>query len=135
LSKKGPLFVRRLSVFWSRAARQKKKTQERRARIKKNGGNERAGPPINARNTRSNETEATDTNTAAADEEATGTTQTYNESTVKIPIPFLAIAALECGSSDPLDIIIAIKRASNDFDDAHKDAEGKESSEDATAVE
>jgi hypothetical protein len=48
--------------------------------------------------------------------------QTLTESAVKIPVPFLAIAALECGSSDPLDIIISIKRASNDFNDAHKNA-------------
>ena len=50
------------------------------------------------------------------------TTQTYHESTVKIPVPFLAITALECGSTDPLDIIIAIKSATKDFNDTHKNA-------------
>lgn len=76
-----------------------------------------------ARNRAANETEATDTATAAASEEATsGTTQTYHESMVKIPVPFLAITALECGSTDPLDIIIAIKTATADFNDTHKNA-------------
>ncbi len=54
--------------------------------------------------------------------EADGTNQTYTESVVKIPVPFLAIAALECGLSNPLDIIIAIKTATNDFNDSHKNA-------------
>jgi hypothetical protein len=47
----------------------------------------------------------------------------------------LAIKAFKNESIDPLDLILAVKTATNDFDDAHKDAEGKESSEDATAVE
>ena len=49
-----------------------------------------------------------------------GPRPTHTKSAVKIPVPFLAIAALECGSTDPLDIIITIKTATNDFIDSHK---------------
>jgi hypothetical protein len=59
----------------------------------------------------------------------------YTERATKIPIPIQAITAFKNESIDPLDLILAVKTATNDFDDAHKDAEGKESSEDATAVE
>ena len=44
----------------------------------------------------------------------------------------LAIKAFKNESIDPLDLILAIKIATNDFIDAHKDAEGK-SFEDTTA--
>ena len=94
-----------------------------------NGGAEPQQTPILRRSTRTgrpnvsaNKTESTNTNTATETGEADGRTQTYTESAVKIPVPFLAIAALKCGSSDPLDIIIAIKAATNDFNDSHKNA-------------
>jgi hypothetical protein len=41
---------------------------------------------------------------------------------VKIPVPFLAITALKCGTTDPLEIIIAIKTATKDFNGTHKNA-------------
>jgi hypothetical protein len=57
-------------------------------------------------------------------QEETGTpTHPYNESSVKIPIPCLAITAFSSDSIDPLDLIIAVKTAANDFNDAHEDAE------------
>ncbi len=94
-----------------------------------NGGAEPQQTPSLRRLTRTghpavsaNETESTNTNTATETGEADEMTQTYTESAVKIPVPFLAIAALECGSPDPLDIIIAIKTATNDFNDSHKNA-------------
>jgi hypothetical protein len=43
------------------------------------------------------------------------------ESSIQIPLPILAIAALESPSIDPLDLNIAVKNAANDFNDAHKD--------------
>jgi hypothetical protein len=46
-------------------------------------------------------TDATEESTTVDAGETKRTTQTYHESTVKIPIPFLAITALECGSTDP----------------------------------
>ncbi len=49
----------------------------------------------------------------------------YTKSATKIPIPILTITAFKNESSDPLDLILAIKTATNDFNDAHKDAEGK----------
>ncbi len=48
----------------------------------------------------------------------------------KIPIPILTITAIQDDSIDLLDLIIAIKTAANDFNDAHKDTED-ESFEDA----
>jgi hypothetical protein len=56
-------------------------------------------------------------------EEAVTTTQTYKESSAKIPIPCLAIMVFSSDSIKPLDLIIAVKIAANDFNDAHKDAE------------
>jgi hypothetical protein len=43
------------------------------------------------------------------------------ESSVQIPLPILAIAALKSPSINPLDLIIAVENAANDFNDAHKD--------------
>jgi hypothetical protein len=58
---------------------------------------------------------------ASAPAEGEGTqTQEYVESSVQIPLPILAIAALETPTIDPLDLIIAVKNAANDFNDAHK---------------
>ena len=50
------------------------------------------------------------------------TQQTYTKSAVKVPVPFLPIAALEYGLSDHFNIIITIKTATNDFNDSHKNA-------------
>ncbi len=62
----------------------------------------------------------------AVQEEAGTPTQTYNESSVKIPIPCLAIMAFGSNLIKPLDLIIAVKTDANDFNDAHKDAENIE---------
>jgi hypothetical protein len=43
------------------------------------------------------------------------------ESSIQIPLPILAIAALESPSIDLLDLIIAVKNAASNFNDAHKD--------------
>jgi hypothetical protein len=43
------------------------------------------------------------------------------ESSVQISLPILAVAALKSPWIDPLDLIIAVKNAANDFNDAHKD--------------
>jgi hypothetical protein len=43
------------------------------------------------------------------------------ESSIQIPLPILAIAALESPSIDTLDLIIAVKNAANNFNDTHKD--------------
>jgi hypothetical protein len=43
------------------------------------------------------------------------------ESSIQIPLPILTIAALESPSIDLLNLIIAVKNAANDFNDAHKD--------------
>jgi hypothetical protein len=48
-------------------------------------------------------------------------TQSYDESLEKIPIPILAITAFQNDLIDPLDLIIAIKMAANDFNDGHKE--------------
>jgi hypothetical protein len=56
-------------------------------------------------------------------EETRTPTQTYNESSVKIPIPYLAITAFGSNSIKPLNLIIAVKIAANDLKDALKDAE------------
>jgi hypothetical protein len=48
-------------------------------------------------------------------------TQEYMESSIQIPLPILAIAALESPSIDPLNLIIAVKNAANNFNDTHKD--------------
>ena len=47
----------------------------------------------------------------------------YKESAIKIPVPFLAITALTCNSTNPLDIIIATIKAAVAFNDAHMEAE------------
>ena len=95
--------------------------------LKTDGAAETQQTPNLRRSTRNranaNETtNATKESTTADAGETEETTQTYHESTVKIPVPFLAITALECGSTDPLDIIIAIKSATKDFNDTHKNA-------------
>ena len=46
MAKKGPLFVRRLSVFGCSGFPPEQKKEEKGARQKKNGGNEWTGPPI-----------------------------------------------------------------------------------------
>ena len=89
---------------------------ERTSKLRRSARNGRPTTSINKT------TEPTKESTTADASEDEGTSQTYIETAVKIPAPFLAIAALECGSSNPLDIIISIKRASNDFDNAHKNA-------------
>jgi hypothetical protein len=54
-------------------------------------------------------------------EEEGAQTQSYDEFLEKIPIPILTIAAFQNDLIDPLDLIIAIKTAANDFNDTHKD--------------
>ena len=82
---------------------------ERTSKLRRSARNGRPTTSINKT------TEPTKESTTADASEDEGTSQTYIESAVKIPVPFLAIAALECGLSNPLDIIISIKRASNDL--------------------
>ncbi len=59
--------------------------------------------------------------TTPIQEEEGAQTQSYNESLAKIPIPILAITAFQNDSIDPLDLIISIKKAANDFNDSHKE--------------
>jgi hypothetical protein len=70
--------------------------------------------------------------TTPIQEEEGAQTQSYNESLAKIPIPILAITAFQNDLIDPLDLIISIKKAANDFNDSHKETED-ESFEDAKA--
>jgi hypothetical protein len=59
-------------------------------------------------------------------EEAGTPAQTYNKSSVKIPITCLAIKAFGSNLIKPLDLIIVVMTNANDFNDAHKDAENIE---------
>jgi hypothetical protein len=47
----------------------------------------------------------------------------YKESWLKIPAPFLAFTAFVSNSTDPLDIIIAMRNAAVEFSEAHMDAD------------
>jgi hypothetical protein len=49
--------------------------------------------------------------------------QTYNKSSAKTPIPCLVIMAFNSDLIEPLDLIIAVKIAANDFNNAHKDTD------------
>jgi hypothetical protein len=46
----------------------------------------------------------------------------YEESSLKIPAPFLAFTAFASNSTNPLDIIIATRNAAVEFSEAHMDA-------------